>query len=60
MCSNYIPVTRIQRLMTFFGVEYGKDGPSGVLRKSDAQTSLVGILTPLVTRDTRHALRTSE
>jgi putative SOS response-associated peptidase YedK len=25
MCSNYRPVTRIDRLLTFFGVEYGKD-----------------------------------
>ena len=25
MCSNYIPVTSAQRLLTFFGVEYGKD-----------------------------------
>jgi len=27
MCSNYIPVTRASRLMTFFGVEYGTDNP---------------------------------
>jgi len=27
MCSNYIPVTRAARLMTFFGVEYGTDNP---------------------------------
>ena len=25
MCSNYLPVTRAQRLLTFFGVEYSKD-----------------------------------
>ena len=25
MCSNYRPVTRLDRLLTFFGVEYGKD-----------------------------------
>ena len=25
MCSNYRPVTRMDRLLTFFGVEYGKD-----------------------------------
>jgi putative SOS response-associated peptidase YedK len=25
MCSNYRPVTRVDRLLTFFGVEYGKD-----------------------------------
>jgi putative SOS response-associated peptidase YedK len=25
MCSNYRPVTRLDRLLTFFGVEYGKE-----------------------------------
>jgi putative SOS response-associated peptidase YedK len=25
MCSNYLPVTRADRLMTFFGVEYAKE-----------------------------------
>ena len=25
MCSNYMPVTRADRLMTFFGVEYSKE-----------------------------------
>jgi hypothetical protein len=25
MCSNYRPVTRLDRLLTFFGVERGKD-----------------------------------
>jgi len=25
MCSNYRPVTRMDRLLTFFGVEYGRD-----------------------------------
>src|SRR5471030_1212507 len=25
MCSNYMPVTRADRLMTFFGVEYTKE-----------------------------------
>ena len=25
MCSNYLPVTRQNRLLTFFGVEYAKD-----------------------------------
>ena len=24
MCSNYRPVTRMDRLLTFFGVEYAK------------------------------------
>ncbi len=27
MCSNYRPVTRMDRLLTFFGVERGKDEP---------------------------------
>lgn len=27
MCSNYRPVTRLDRLLTFFGVERGKDQP---------------------------------
>jgi hypothetical protein len=25
MCSNYLPVTRQYRLLTFFGVEYTKE-----------------------------------
>lgn len=29
MCSNYRPVTRADRLLTFFGVERDKDGPAG-------------------------------
>lgn len=27
MCSNYRPVTRMDRLLTFFGVEYPQDEP---------------------------------
>ena len=27
MCSNYVPVTSLERLLTFFGVEYGKEEP---------------------------------
>jgi hypothetical protein len=25
MCSNYRPITRMDRLLTFFGVEYAKE-----------------------------------
>ena len=28
MCSNYRPVTRLDRLLTFFGVEYAKEEPT--------------------------------
>jgi putative SOS response-associated peptidase YedK len=28
MCSNYRPVTRMDRLLTFFGVEYAKEEPT--------------------------------
>lgn len=28
MCSNYRPVTQADRLLTFFGVERGRDDPS--------------------------------
>lgn len=30
MCSNYVAVTRAERLLTFFGVERDHDGPSVV------------------------------
>ena len=30
MCSNYVAVTHAERLLTFVGVERGRDGPSVV------------------------------
>lgn len=35
MCSNYRPVTRMDRLLTFFGVERGKDEPTADVWPTD-------------------------